>query len=118
MYLHIYILNLRTAVFYIYIYIFVFVSDITCPNIWSCGLSSAESTMVIHGHVFITRHQMNGLAFGQAMSELWEEDETLRRALPWKALTLQAPQKEMRCLQQDVRLKEAQRYTEYVYKYK
>ena len=52
---------------------------------------------------------MNGLAFGQAMSELWEEDETLRRALPWKALTLQAPQKEMRCLQQDVRLREAHR---------
>eukprot|EP00435_Cladocopium_sp_Y103_P069268 s70_g33.t1 len=33
--------------------------------------------------------------FEEAMSELWEEDETLRRALPWKALTLQAPQKEM-----------------------
>ena len=43
----------------------------------------------------------NGQAMtGQAMSELWEEDETLRRALPWKALSLNAaPQKEMRCLQ-------------------
>lgn len=33
--------------------------------------------------------------FEEAMSELWEEDEMLRRALPWKALTVQAPQKEM-----------------------
>lgn len=33
--------------------------------------------------------------FEEAMSELWEEDEMLRRALPWKALTVQAPQKEL-----------------------
>lgn len=32
----------------------------------------------------------------QAMSELWEEDEALRKALPWNALTLRAPQNEMR----------------------
>ena len=35
----------------------------------------------------------------QAMSELWEEDEALRKALPWNALTLRAPQKEMRQIQ-------------------
>lgn len=32
----------------------------------------------------------------QAMSELWEEDEALRKTLPWNALTLRAPQNEMR----------------------
>ena len=53
-------------------------------------------------------HGRNGQT-GQAMSELWEEDETLRRALPWKALSLQAPQKEMRCRQRGVFLTEPQR---------
>eukprot|EP00434_Breviolum_minutum_P001078 symbB.v1.2.000943.t2/scaffold45.1/size390604/6 len=33
--------------------------------------------------------------FEEAMSELWEEDEALRKALPWNALTLRAPQNEM-----------------------
>ena len=32
----------------------------------------------------------------QAMTELWEEDEILRKALPWHALTLKAPVKDMR----------------------
>ncbi|CAK8988542.1 unnamed protein product [Durusdinium trenchii] len=31
--------------------------------------------------------------FEEAMSELWEEDEELRKALPWKALTLAPPNK-------------------------
>eukprot|EP00913_Durusdinium_trenchii_P010995 g10320.t1 len=33
------------------------------------------------------------LTFEEAMSELWEEDEELRKALPWKALTLAPPNK-------------------------
>lgn len=47
-------------------------------------------------------HESTGVFFPraafqwQAMSELWEEDEALRKALPWNALTLRAPQNEMR----------------------
>lgn len=38
------------------------------------------------------------MAFCQAMTELWEEDESLRKALPWSALSLKPPRRQLRPL--------------------
>ena len=32
------------------------------------------------------------------MTELWEEDESLRKALPWSALSLKPPRRQLRPL--------------------
>lgn len=64
---------------------------------WSFHVCCVErQVIIVQFPLFKSTRNSGARRLCQAMSELWEEDPALRKALPWKALTLQAPRKEMR----------------------